>query len=183
MSLMLRAVALTGLLALVACERAQPAAQEAAPREPYKMVYTMASPTEVTLLDLNSVTKTGEVAEAWSLTFLAEPVRFEGAPREAQVFWVRARLDCATGTGQFVEAIGLHNGQTIFTVPIKTEPTPLATAWPLDEEFICENLQGARTAAATFAEAVTAARNAMTPPATTPSASGAAMAPLVPDGQ
>jgi hypothetical protein len=140
--------ALIGLVALAGCDKAEPGVT--APPEPYSMVYTMASPTEATLLDLNSVKKTGDVAEMWALTFLAQPVRFQGAPREANVFWVRARLDCAAGTGQFTDAIGLENGQPIFTVPVNSEPTSLATAWPLDKEFVCDDLKGARTAATTF---------------------------------
>lgn len=158
------ASALVGLIALAGCDKAE-APGVAAPPEPYSMVYTMASPTEATLLDLNSIQKTGDVAEVWSLTFLTQPVRFQGAPKDAQVFWTRARLDCAAGTGQFIDAIGMENGQPIFTVPVNSEPTALATAWPLDKEFVCDEIKGARTAATTFSEAVSAARNAMNPPA------------------
>jgi hypothetical protein len=180
MSFMLPAVALTGWLALVAGQSSQQAAETGAPSEPYRMVYTMASSAEVMLLDLNSVTKIGDVAEAWSLTFLAEPLLFENAPSDAQVFWTKIQLDCASGTGQFVEAIGLENSRVIFTVPITPEPTPLATAWPVEEELICKDVQGARTAATTFAEAAAAARTVMSPPATTPSPSNATNSPAAP---
>lgn len=166
------AAVLLSLFALGACGRSGPDVQ--APPEPYRMVYTMANTEEVTLLDLNSVKKTGDKAEIWSLTLLSEPFQLEGAPKAVEMFWTRSELDCAAQTGRSNLAIGLENGEPAFTVPVDAEPSAMADAWPLDQEFVCQDLQGARTAATTLIEAVMAARNIMNPQQ---NAAGAAPAP------
>ncbi|WP_309629498.1 hypothetical protein [Brevundimonas sp.] len=142
---------------------AQPAQESGPPAEPYRMVYSMASTAEVVLLDLNSVDRTGDVAEAWSLAFLAEPTRFGNAPEPAQVFWVRARIDCGAREGQFLRAIGLKDGQPVFDIPITADPTPLEQGWVLDDEFICKGVEATRIAATTLAEATAAADDVMKP--------------------
>jgi hypothetical protein len=142
---------------------AQPTQESGPPAEPYRMVYSMASPAEVVLLDLNSVVRTGEIAEAWSLAFLAEPTRFGNAPELAQVFWVRARIDCGARAGQFLRAIGLKDGQAVFDIPITADPTPLEQGWVLDDEFICKGVEATRIAATTFADAAAAADDVMNP--------------------
>ena len=161
---MIQSLPLTVVMTLFATlASAQPAQESGPPTEPYRMVYSMASPGEVVLLDLNSVDRTGDVSEAWSLAFLAEPTRFGAAPEPAQVFWVRARIDCGAGTGQFVRAIGLKDGQALFDIPITADPTPLEQGWVLDEEFLCKGVEATRIGATTFAGATAAADDVMNP--------------------
>lgn len=116
------------------------------------------------MIDLNSIKKIGDIAEAWSLVVLAEPMKFADAPHPASMYWMRSRLDCGVRTGQFVQAIGMENEQVQFSVQMNFNPTPLGSDWPVDEEFICQNREGARVAATTLAEAVTAATSIIKPP-------------------
>lgn len=135
------------------------------PPEPYRMVYSMASPREVMMIDLNSVERTGDVVEAWSLVVLADPMTLPDAPSPANMYWMRSRLDCAARTGQFVGAIGMANQQVQFSIAMNFAPTPLDSDWPIEEEFMCQNREGARVAATTLAEAMAAASSHMNSPA------------------
>ena len=139
------------------------------PPEPYRMVYTMASASEVVLLDLAGVERVDDVVEAWSLAFAATPVRFDDAPEDAGVFWLRSRIDCGARTGAFTRAVGLREGAVVFDIPVAAAPTPLDAGWVLDEEFLCKGVQATRIAATTMAEAELAARAVLTgATATTP---------------
>ncbi len=132
------------------------------PREPLRMVYTFASQTEVVLLDLNSVSRDGDVRQSWSLVTLAAPTAaFAEAPQPAKRMWVKSRIDCRAETGAFVHAVGFEDGAVIFDVPVRTQPTPLEEAWPVDAEFLCAEASGFNVAAATFAEADAAAARIM----------------------
>lgn len=135
------------------------------PAEPYRFVYSAAGVGEVTLLDLNSVVREGPVAYAWSLSFLAQPVKLSEAPKPANVYWLKSRIDCEAGSGEFVRAIGLEGGEAQFDVQVTSEPTPLADAWPLDEEFLCKGVQPKNIAGTSFAEAEEAADKIFNPAA------------------
>ena len=157
MSIMLQILALM-TLPLGGLEQPVAASQ---PSEPYSMVYSIASPQEVMMIDLNSIERTGDVAEAWSLVMLADPLTLPGAPGPAAMYWMRSRLDCAARTGQFVRAIGMEVQEAKFSVQMTFAPTPLASDWPIDEEFICQGREGAKVAATTLAEASAAASRIM----------------------
>lgn len=155
-------------MAILSLTDASPAgAQDAdgsVPEEPHQLVYTLATEAEVVMLDLASVSTDGDVRQAWSLVFLAQPAAvFTEASRPVSQFWVRSLIDCEAQTGRFVHAIGMEEARIVFDVAVTTPATPLDQAWPLDKEFLCENVTGFRISATTFSEAQAAAERVIGP--------------------
>lgn len=130
------------------------------PSGPHRLAYTHTAQNQVTFMDLNTLQRSGDAAEAWGLIVLSAPLTPFGSP-PAQIFWTRIRIDCAARTGRFTHAIAIVDGQTVFNQPVTMRDTPAEGAWALDEAYACRGETPARPVVEGSDEAIQAAREIM----------------------
>lgn len=147
-------------LMLAALLIAQQPTQLKPPQGPFQLAYTHTARDQISMLDLASLQKSGDVVEGWSLGVLREPVEaFSTTP--AAVYWMRIRIDCAAHVGRFTHAIGLVEGAVAFSEPVAMSDTQTVNEWALDEQYACEGIAPARPTIADFDTALQGARQIM----------------------
>lgn len=130
------------------------------PSGPLRLAYTHTAEDQVAFMDLASIERAGDVAQAWGLIVMPTPVSaFDSPP--AEVFWTRIRIDCAARVGRFTHAVALAEGAVVFNQPVVMEDTPTEGGWALDEAYACRNDVQVREIVESAEEAIRAAREHM----------------------